>query len=273
MCRLYIFHANEPTKVECPLIYAQNALMAQSAEDQGGLSHTHGWGIATYDDDFPKADRRAWAAYEGEQFERAATRIYSKTVLAHVRRATIGKPALRNTHPFLHDFWAFAHNGTIPGFKLFKDKMITEIDEAYRPSILGETDSEHVFYFILTYCQQFPNNPVIENIREVIRKIYQWSEEHAPGKPMGLNMILTDGQNIYGSRIGRSLFYAEHKGVYSCEICGFPHIHHTPSVSYRAIDIASEPITSDDWIEIPEQSLFHVDNRFKLQVNALKMKE
>ena len=151
--------------------------------------------------------------------------------------------------------------------------MITEIDEEYRHRISGETDSEHVFYFILTYFQRFPNNHAFENLREVIRKIYQWSEEYAPGKSMGLNMILTDGQNVYGSRIGRSLFYTEHKGVYNCEICGFPHIHHAPSVSYRAIDIASEPITGDDWIEIPEQSLFHVDNRFKFQVNALHMKE
>ncbi len=33
MCRLYAMHANEPTRVECGLVIAQNALMTQSQSD------------------------------------------------------------------------------------------------------------------------------------------------------------------------------------------------------------------------------------------------
>jgi predicted glutamine amidotransferase len=53
MCRLYGFRANEPTKVECTLVYAQNALMVQSREDLTGRGNAHGWGIATYEDHCP----------------------------------------------------------------------------------------------------------------------------------------------------------------------------------------------------------------------------
>ena len=270
MCRLYAFHANEPTKVECPLIYAQNALMMQSAEDESGHSHTHGWGIATYKNDIPQVERQAWAAYKGECFEKAATKIYSTTVIAHVRRATMGAPARRNTHPFTFDRWTFAHNGTVPGFKKIRSKMIEEIDENFRSKITGETDSEHVFYFFLTLNQRFPQRTVIENLTETIRKTCQWSKECVPDGLMGLNIILSDGKGIYGSRIGRTLFYAQHKGVYNCEICGFPHIHHVPSIDYNAIDIASEPITKDDWIEIPDRTVFFTDKSFGLQVEILK---
>ena len=45
MCRLYGFRANEPTKVECTLVHAQNALIVQSREDLAGLG-THMAGVS-----------------------------------------------------------------------------------------------------------------------------------------------------------------------------------------------------------------------------------
>jgi len=51
MCRLYGFYATEPTKVECTLVHAQNALIAQSLSDLSGYDHAHGWGVATFDED------------------------------------------------------------------------------------------------------------------------------------------------------------------------------------------------------------------------------
>ncbi len=99
MCRLYGFRATAPTKVECTLVHAQNALMVQSRQDMAGLSNDHGWGVATYEDHFPHVAKMAWAAYQGEQFRRAAARVHSRCVMAHVRRATIGPPTLVNTPP------------------------------------------------------------------------------------------------------------------------------------------------------------------------------
>jgi hypothetical protein len=43
MCRLYGFRATEPTKIECTLVHAQNALIIQSYRDQSGTSHLNGW--------------------------------------------------------------------------------------------------------------------------------------------------------------------------------------------------------------------------------------
>jgi hypothetical protein len=47
MCRLYAFRANEPTRVECSLVHAQNALMEQSKGDMAGAMHGHGWGVVS----------------------------------------------------------------------------------------------------------------------------------------------------------------------------------------------------------------------------------
>ena len=53
MCRLYGFRATEPTKVECSLVHAQNALIVQSKQDRAGESHIYGWGVAAYEDHAP----------------------------------------------------------------------------------------------------------------------------------------------------------------------------------------------------------------------------
>ncbi|MEM8752717.1 MAG: class II glutamine amidotransferase, partial [Pseudomonadota bacterium] len=101
MCRLYALHATETTKVECGLVRAQNALMVQSQGDAEGLVHGHGWGVADYPDGAPVIERQTWAAWKGERFAKAAARTYARTVVAHVRKATVGPAHIDNTHPFV----------------------------------------------------------------------------------------------------------------------------------------------------------------------------
>jgi predicted glutamine amidotransferase len=102
MCRLYAMHANEPMRVECGLVNAQNALMVQSQGGIQGYAHGHGWGLADYPDGVPIIEKQTWAAFHGEHFARKAARIYARTVVAHVRRATVGGTSIENTHPFSH---------------------------------------------------------------------------------------------------------------------------------------------------------------------------
>ena len=45
------------------------------------------------------------------------------------------------------------------------------------------------------------------------------------------------------------------EGIYECEICGIPHIHHHETVNHRAIAIASEPVTHETWEEVANRSV------------------
>ncbi|UCE32365.1 MAG: class II glutamine amidotransferase, partial [Burkholderiales bacterium] len=188
MCRLYGFRATEPTKVECTLVHAQNALMVQSRGDLAGLEHGHGWGVATYEDHEPQVERQAWAAYHGEHFQRAAARVYSCTVLAHVRRATVGKPGLLNTHPFRAGPWAFAHNGTVPHFERLRERMLRETAPAHVAAIQGETDSEHVFRLLLTRIEAAGTRELLAVLRDTIDEIVTWCRALDPQAPIGLNL-------------------------------------------------------------------------------------
>ena len=259
MCRLYGFCATEPTKVECTLVHAQNALLAQSESDKSGKSHSEGWGIATFAGGKPILERQAWAAYHGEHFERTASRLYAKTVLAHVRRATVGEPSILNTHPFVVGNWAFAHNGTIPEFNDIRPDLLKWISPKHIKEIKGQTDSEHVFAYIRTLIEENESHSVVAILRHAAKTIESLVLSQNPAAKLGLNFLITNGQNIWGTRFGRTLFYVERPGIYDCQICGFPHIHHSQEKVYWAAVVASEPITSEVWKELPDRSVWSID--------------
>jgi predicted glutamine amidotransferase len=269
MCRLYGFRANEPTKLECSLVRAQNALMAQSIRDQEKLTHGHGWGVAEHPDGVPFVEKQAWAAYQGEHFKKTAARLYSRAAIAHVRRATVGPPSLENTHPFVHGLWLFAHNGTVPNFAQVCERLLPELDEVHRTDIHGNTDSEHIFRYLLTLWGRHPDRPLIETLRIGLEQTIQWSNDIDPSARISLNLLWTNGEELIGSRLNRTLWYLEREGLSHCEICGKSHVHHAPKQPYRAIEIASEPITSESWREIPNGTVFAVDPDFRLRIEPM----
>lgn len=240
-------------------MHAQNALMAQSKSDLEGVSHAHGWGVVTYENAAPHAERQAWAAYHGEHFKRAASRIYADLVIAHVRRATVGAPDIHNTHPFVHGHWSFAHNGTAPHFARLKQRFLNHTAPPLRQEIKGETDSEHLFYYLLSLMHASPRKPLATVVKEGVATVASWIDDVDEKAKPGLNVMMTDGRRIVGVRWGRSLYHVQRDGVYDCEICGFPHIHHDPNRDYRAVVVASEPLTHEAWTEIPDRSLWIVE--------------
>lgn len=149
MCRLYAFRANEPTKVECSLVLAQNSLLEQSRSDALGRDHSDGWGIAYYPEQIPVLEKNVAAAHKGLHFSAAAERVYARTVVAHVRMATVGASSLANCHPFHWGNWIFAHNGTVIGVDKLRQQMVKEMGTDLSEQVKGGTDSELLFFWLL----------------------------------------------------------------------------------------------------------------------------
>ncbi|CAN0534339.1 unnamed protein product, partial [Laminaria digitata] len=261
--------ANEPTRVECSLVHAQNALMRQSEADAEGLVHGHGWGVADYRDGLPLIEKQTWAAFHGEHFRRTAARVYAHTVIAHVRRATVGGTSIENTHPFHHGRWIFAHNGTVPNFPAVRDRMIGHIDPLLRNDIEGTTDSEHVFYYLISLQMRHPDYRLRDIIGHGLRRITSWSNEVDPAAAIGLNIVLTNGEQLVGSRLGRTLWHLVREDIVTCGICGQKHVHHDVGHDYRVIEIASEPITDENWRPFSDGVVYSVDEDFHFEVEAL----
>jgi predicted glutamine amidotransferase len=75
---------------------------------------------------------------------------HSSFIVGHIRNKTIGDRSIENTHPFIYKNQLFCHNGVVRDFLIHKEKIMEKIDKKYRSCIKGETDSEHLFYLLLT---------------------------------------------------------------------------------------------------------------------------
>lgn len=278
MCRLYGFRAVEPTKVECTLVHAQNALLIQSRTDLRGKAHADGWGVAFYEDGLPTIERRETPAYQDVHFSVAAERVYARTVIAHVRRATVGGPSLVNTHPFSHGCWLFTHNGTVRGFDAIRDQLQRQTDDCLLAEGRGTTDSETVFYWLLSRFREVgldPSRPcsdlprLVELIQEGTRELDAMSRGTGAQKPPRLNFMLTDGTVLVASRWNQTLHWVHRDGIHDCEICGIPHVHHQPGADYRAVVVASEPISDEQWEEVPNRSMVAVDGDVGVELHPI----
>ncbi|MCP4203425.1 MAG: class II glutamine amidotransferase [bacterium] len=287
MCRLYGFRANQDTKVECSLIYAQNALMAQSKRDARGGSHTDGWGIGFFNDSKPIVERRVTAAYESAHFATTVENVYSRAVIAHVRNATVGELALENTHPFAYGRWVFVHNGTVRPFDRLEAEMEPEIAPRLAALRRGTTDSECAFYWLLSRFEKAgvdieavgseaagskpgDADELALLLGESVLELERRSAAGGRSRPAMLNFLLTDGNVLLASRWQRDLHLLERDGVRDCEICGIPHVHQEGEARYRATVVASEPISQEDWREVPDGSVVAVGAGLEARIHPLR---
>ena len=262
MCRLFALRANEPTAFHSSLISEANSLQNQSRCDSRFLSHDHGWGIGYYVDGTAHCRRSILPCNTDPQFAAVVDSIAPITLLAHVRLASVGAAALKNTHPFVHGNWMFVHNGTLYGFQEQRLHIRSLITPSVRRHIRGETDSEHAFYLALSRLEgmgaalESPVDPdlVCRVLIDTIRILH----EICPGAGDNLsqfNFVLTNGQVLVASRWRHTLYWLERRGTdfvgYDRPLEDLAH--------YHAVAIASEPTTPELWAEVPDRSLICID--------------
>lgn len=83
-----------------------------------GGPHDDGWGVVGYRaKDAPHIlGKSTLPAAADKAYEAAASQAPAYgTVVAHLRKASVGAKVLDNTHPFTVGPWTFCHNGTIEG--------------------------------------------------------------------------------------------------------------------------------------------------------------
>ena len=149
MCQLLGMNCNVPTDI-C-------FSFAGFRQRGGGTDiHSDGWGIAFFEGNGVRMflDPKPSAESVISELVRSYP-IHSLNVVAHIRKSTLGRTSLENTHPFRRElwgqYWIFAHNGHLPDFKPVLDGSFTPV---------GNTDSELIFcWFLQNFRQRFGNTP------------------------------------------------------------------------------------------------------------------
>ncbi|MGE0442823.1 MAG: class II glutamine amidotransferase [Gemmatimonadales bacterium] len=271
MCRLYTLRSNQRRKVGCELIAAQNSLLRQSQGDATGEAHGDGWGLGHYQAGQPEVVVQPVAAASSESFRWEAALVLSTNIVAHVRKATVGRPDDANTHPFRYQRWLLAHNGTVRNFGFLRDRILAGMTPDFRNLARGSTDSEHVFHLILSRATADPGTPLLDVVRRTTLDLVTWSNQVDRSAELALNLIVTNGAETVVQRFGRTLWTIERHAVHPCQICnGAIHVEGVPRPDYRSVVFASEPVTTDEvWTTVPDGTLARIGPDIEVQRASL----
>jgi glutamine amidotransferase len=269
MCRLFGFRSVIPSKVHRSLLAAENALGVQSND------HPDGWGVAFYVDGSPHVTRSPQTALGDALFHRLSGVVSSQTVLAHVRKATQGPKTVLNCHPFQYGRWVFAHNGDIPDFESRREALVAEIAPELRRFILGETDSELVFFLFLTLLarsgplsERRDFDVVSEALREAVQRVRAICDEGASA-PALLTLMVTDGELLVATQGGKELFWSSYKNRCSdrdrcpslSAVCEAP----TTTGLVNHFIVSSEPLQGENvWLPFETGEIVGVDRAMRV---------
>jgi glutamine amidotransferase len=252
-----------PAAVHPALVTEKNSLLIQSRE------HKDGWGIAAYDAaPVPQVARGLGAAHSDPDFQRVSSMVSARTVVAHVRLASVGAVELPNAHPFLHGRWSFVHNGTIRNFARHRDAVESLIRPDLRAFVRGATDSERCFHVFLTRlsarCSLDGSVPVDEVARalgETMSLVSAITDESAEVRS-SMNFLVTDGEVMVATRRNRTLYFTDgqRRNTFST---GEPP---RSGSQMEQIIIASEALCGNvtAWHSVPEEEMIGVDARLTL---------
>jgi predicted glutamine amidotransferase len=116
--------------------------------------HGDGWGAAWVCPEEAAGvavHRSTAAAVTDPEFDATTGAVAARAAFVHLRWATVGIPVSpANTHPFVADGWAFAHNGFIRD----SDRIADLLPARHRAALRGTTDSERYFRLVLHSAEQ-----------------------------------------------------------------------------------------------------------------------
>lgn len=183
MCQLLGMNCNTPTDI----VFSFTGFALR-----GGLTDEHqdGWGIAFFEGAGVRHLVDHHAAIHSPLAELIkAHPIKSKNVISHIRKATQGRIALENCHPFVRECWGmnwvFAHNGDLKEY-------MPDLNGTYLP--IGNTDSERAFCFILQelrsrFGSRAPEfGELCSALQQLCQKIAQFGT---------FNMMLSNGSALF----------------------------------------------------------------------------
>ncbi len=242
MCRLFAVRAERPVRVH----RAFKALRRQA------LEHKDGWGIARFDGQTPHLEVNITSASQCSRFEQLGEELATRSLITHIRLASVGSVTQQNAHPFFARGWAFMHNGTVLDYAKHSDAIRAHVAPHWLAGIKGETDSETCFAMFQTFLDKVAE-PKLEDVQRALAKVMTTvaaiTDHSNSGKRSAMNFIVTDGERLIATRRGRTLFFASEPG---------------------ARFIASEALWDDgEWNEVSEEGMVTVDEHLGVRTSRV----
>ncbi|MCB9595727.1 MAG: ergothioneine biosynthesis protein EgtC [Sandaracinaceae bacterium] len=242
MCRLAAY-VGPPRTLHSLWLAPEHSLEVQSyapREMKTAVLNADGFGMSWYSDaeDGPARYRTILPLWADENVRSMSKHLVTRCAVANVRSATVGMPVqLSNVSPFVEGRWTFTHNGFLRAFHpRFARKIRESLDDARYGSIVGNTDSEHLFAHLMTRLAGHDSDPT-GIVADWIGEVAAMATEKAL-----LNVIVTDGRWLVAVR---HAVHGEAPSLYERARDG-------------AVEVVSEPLDGDGWAEVASGSVLTV---------------
>src|ERR671916_1891730 len=167
MCRMIAYLSETEISLSSLVLGPEHSLLVQSYEPKemmSGVVNADGFGAGWYApevDEEPAVYRSNAPIWADRSFASIAPKVRSATVFAAVRSATPGLPAEESgVPPFASGPYLFAHNGAIKNFRTAAMRPLRDsLSDASYSELLGVTDSETIFFFLLDRLRDAKTNP------------------------------------------------------------------------------------------------------------------
>lgn len=181
MCRLFLSINHKLDEITLMKFFAQS----NEKKNTPGISnpldsdyHMDGYGICWFDPNNQLQLYKSSSSYnsDGNFFGIFDQVVKSRFVLAHLRNkgtSSVGSSSITNSHPFICGNYVLVHNGFIKNFLSHKNQILNWISDKYFQKISGETDTEHLFYCLLTILDGLKQNSSYLKNTYTIEELYQ----------------------------------------------------------------------------------------------------
>ncbi|MGD8935613.1 MAG: class II glutamine amidotransferase, partial [Thiogranum sp.] len=198
MCRIAAY-LGETIALEKFLLEPPHSLLVQGwapRELRYARLNADGFGFSWYTEDGrPAVYVNPAPIWTDPNLPHLAHGLSSDLWLASVRSASPGNPVNHaNTQPFVDAEFLFDHNGLIDDFhSKVRQRLVADIDAAYLPPILGNTESEYLFAALRQLLNENPDLPVESALGELMQRVEDWVGDCRAL----LTMVISDGERLY----------------------------------------------------------------------------
>ena len=257
MCELFAISSRIKTSIYSSLL---------EFSQHGGKTghHCDGWGIAEYEGLTARIHKEPQAAAFSQEltFLRSHHRS-THCAICHIRHATVGEVALRNTQPFITELngcsHVFAHNGDL---KNIEEKFILTGD---RPA--GETDSEYAFYYLMSFIKKLWHQgvPDLQKRSEIVERVFTELATLGPA-----NFVYSDGDYLYAFANKRiqpngkieppGMYWLTRQCCENNSTTPYSLYNSSADIHQQVVLFSSVPLTSESWQPIPSGKLLVTKN-------------
>src|SRR5436190_1504168 len=282
MCRLMAYKGT-PIVIDNLLYKPKNSLINQSlhAREIEEPLNGDGFGVGWYAREVnsePVTFVSVNPAWSNRNLRNLAPKVRTDCMIAHVRAASVGEVSESNCHPFQYKNLLMAHNGGIEEFGLVKRKIREPLSDEMYNWIKGQTDSEHIFAYLLNYLfkhhKLINTDAVADAFENTFKFVNKLMKDAGIKDPAYLNMALTNGLFIVATRWVSDpneeplTMYHSEGSRYVVED-GITRLE-APEDDDGAVLVVSEKLTDGpEWTLIPKNHLVMVEQNSNVRVRPI----